>query len=430
MKKTIVTAVLAAALPVSAAGIERWQTPEGTTVLLAERRQNPIVDISVAFKGSGSAADPQGKSGTADFAAAMLTNGTRKLDEEAFKERSEGLAVSMESSADAEGSSISMRSLSRSATLKPALELMRDAVASPRYDNQVFKRIQNQAVIGLRQQLSNPGFIAARAASRLNYPNHPYSAAAYQTEQTLRAVNLDDVKAFHRSRFARNNAVVSIVGDVDKKQAGEIVANILRDLPAKAADTGRIVPVAAHKPQTAKLPFAGKQAQVVLSMPLIKRDDPDYYALVLGNHILGGGGFNSRLMKTLRDEKGYVYGVSSSLMPQREAGAFSIGFATEKASAQAALDAAKGVLAQFLAEGPTETELRQAKDNITGGFPLRFDTNAKLLGYLGVIGFYDLPTDWLDQYPEKIAALSARDVRDAWQRRVRAEDMNVVVVGQ
>ncbi|EGZ51095.1 M16 family metallopeptidase [Neisseria wadsworthii] len=430
MKKLVLAAALATALPASAIDIQRWHTADGATVLLVERHENPIVDISVGFKGSGSAADPQGKSGTAEFAAALLINGTKKLDEEAFRARSEDLAIHIDSSADSEGSSVTMRSLSRSQTLQPALGLLRDSLAAPRYDGHVFKRTQEQAVIGLKQQLSNPDFIASRAASRLNYSGHPYSASAYQTEQTLRAITPADIKAFHKTHYARNNAVVSIVGDVNKKQADKIAREVLRDLPAKTEASAPIPPVNLRPAQTDKQPFAGKQSQIVLTMPLIKRDDPDYYALVLGNYILGGGGFDSRLMKKLRDEKGYVYGVSSSLMPLRESGPFAIVFSTEKANTADALGTAKQVLAEFIQNGPTAAELQQAKDNITGSFPLRFDTNSKLLGYLNVIGFYDLPIDWLDQYPKKIAALSAENVKSAWQHRVKAGDMNVVIVGE
>lgn len=430
MKKLVLTAALTAALPACAIDIQRWRTEDGAAVLLVERHENPIVDISVAFKGTGSAADPQGKSGTADFAAALLTNGTKQLDEEAFNARSEDLAIRISSAADAEGSSVTLRSLSRAKTLRPAIGLLRDSLASPRYDGHVFKRTQGQAIIGLKQQLSSPDFIAARAASRLNYSGHPYSASAYQTEQTLRTVTPEDIKAFHRTHYARNNAVVSIVGDINKQQAEKLVREILRDLPAKNQASATIPPVNPRAAQTDKQPFAGKQSQILLTMPLIKRDDPDYYALVLGNYVLGGGGFDSRLMKTLRDEKGYVYGASSSLTPLRESGPITIGFATEKANAADALATAKQVLADFIRSGPTEAELQQAKDNITGSFPLRFDTNSKLLGYLNVIGFYDLPSDWLDQYPKKITALSTRDVASAWQRRVKPENMNVVIVGE
>ena len=430
MKKLLTTTLLLLALPSAhALDIQRWRTAEGTTVLLVERHENPIVDISVQFPAAGSIADPQGKNGLADFAAGLLTTGTKKHDEENFNKRINDLAAQLESDNDRESSSLILRSLSRPAALRQAGELMQQALSQPRYDAEVFRRTRQQAELALRQNESQPGYIAMRESVKLDYPQHPYSAAAYTSVQSLQAVSLDDVKTFHRSQYAKEGAVVALVGDLNRQQADRLVGSLLKGLPEKAQTAAKVPPVNEQAGRRADIPFASEQAQVVMSMPLISRNDPDYYALVAGNYILGGGGFDSRLMKTLRDEYGYVYGVSSNLMPQREKGRFVIQFATQKSQAPKALEAAETVLRRFIAEGPTEAELQQAKDNIIGSFPLRFDTNQKLLGYLGMIGLYDLPSDWMEQYPKKIEALTVDDVKKAWQRRVKPENLNTVVVG-
>ena len=430
MKKLLTTTLLLLALPSAhALDIQRWRTAEGATVLLVERHENPIVDISVQFPAAGSIADSQGKNGVSDFAAGLLTTGTKKHDEENFNKRINDLAAQLESDNDRESSSLTLRSLSRPATLRQAGELMQQALSQPRYDAEVFRRTRQQAELALRQNESQPGYIAMRESVKLDYPQHPYSAAAYTSVQSLQAVSLDDVKTFHRNQYAKEGAVVALVGDLNRQQADRLVGNLLKGLPEKAQTAAKVPPVNEQAGRRADIPFASEQAQVVMSMPLISRNDPDYYALVAGNYILGGGGFDSRLMKTLRDEHGYVYGVSSDLMPQREKGRFVIQFATQKSQAPKALEAAETVLRRFIAEGPTEAELQQAKDNIIGSFPLRFDTNQKLLGYLGMIGLYDLPSDWMEQYPKKIEALTVDDVKKAWQRRVKPENLNTVVVG-
>ena len=430
MKKLLTTTLLLLALPSAhALDIQRWRTAEGATVLLVERHENPIVDISVQFPAAGSIADPQGKNGLADFAAGLLTNGTQKYDEENFNKRINDLAAQLGSDNDRESSSLTLRSLSRPATLRQAGELMQQALSQPRYDAEVFRRTRQQAELALRQNESQPGYIAMRESVKLDYPQHPYSAAAYTSVQSLQAVSLDDVKTFHRSQYAKEGAVVALVGDLNRQQADRLVGSLLKGLPEKAQTAAKVPPVNEQAGRRTNIPFASEQAQVVMSMPLISRNDPDYFALVAGNYILGGGGFDSRLMKTLRDEHGYVYGISSNLMPQREKGRFVIQFATQKSQAPKALEAAETVLRRFIAEGPTEAELQQAKDNIIGSFPLRFDTNQKLLGYLGMIGLYDLPSDWMEQYPKKIEALTVDDVKKAWQRRVKPENLNTVVVG-
>ena len=430
MNKLFTTALLLLVLPAAHAfDIQRWRTAEGATVLLVERHENPIVDISVQFPGGGNIADLPGKNGVSDFAAALLTNGTAQYDEESFNQKINELAIYLNSDGNKESSSLSLRSLSRPATLRRAGELMQQAIAQPRYDGEVFRRTRQQAELALKQNESNPAYIAQRESVKLDYPQHPYSASAYTSVQSLRAVSLDDVKAFHRNQYAKQGAVVALVGDLNRREADRLVSRLLKGLPEKAQSAARVPPVAEQAGRRTNIPFASEQAQVVLSMPLISRNDPDYFALVAGNYILGGGGFDSRLMKTLRDEHGYVYGVSSDLLPQRDKGRFVIQFATQKSQAPQALNAAENVLRRFIAEGPTEAELQQAKDNIIGSFPLRFDTNQKLLGYLGMIGLYDLPADWLEQYPKKIEALTVEDVKNAWQRRVKPENLNIVVVG-
>ena len=425
-------AFLALILPLSvqaAVNIQRWTTPQGVQVLLAERHENPIIDMAVSFRGAGNASDPDGKSETAVFTAALLTSGTKEMDEETFNAQTNGLAVEIGSGTDNETTTATLRSLSRPDTLKKAVSLFNGALTRPRFDEAVFRRNQTQAATFLQQQETKPDFTAARILARLSYPDHPYGKGAYTTVQSINSITLDDIRAFYRTRYGKNNAVVAIVGDIDRKGADRLVQDALSGLPDRAAASADVPPVKKHPAQRRDIPFAGEQAQIMLGMPLITRNDPDYYALVAGNYVLGGGGFDSRLMEVLRNQRGDTYGVYSNLTPERQAGMFTIAYSSRKPAARASLAAAQEVIRQFIAEGPTEKEMAQAKANITGSFPLRFDSNAKLLGYLSLIGVYDLPDDYLEAYPKAVAKLTAADVKAAWQKRVRPEDLNIVVVG-
>lgn len=427
--KTLLLAL--AALPLTAqaaADIQRWTTPEGTQILLVEHRENPIVDMEISFKGAGGVFNPSGKSQVAQFTAALLTDGTKTLDEEAFNEKANDIAANIGSDSDHETATIGFRSLSKAKNLNQTLALVNESLTAPRFDPAVFARRQKQAITALQQQETTPDFAAERAFTKLAYPNHPYGSNAYVTVDSLKAVTLDDIRAFHRTHYGKDNAVVAIVGDVSRRQAEKMVQTALKGLPNTSQAGSEIAPVQAQTAQRRDIPFAGEQAQIILGMPLIKRHDPDYYALVAGNYVLGGGGFDSRLMNRLRDQKGYTYGASSSLSPLQQAGPLTIGFATKKASAEAALADARQVVAEFVAQGPTEAELAQAKANIVGGFPLRFDSNAKLIGYLSVMGFYNLPSDFLSAYPAKVEALTTSQIRAAWQR-VDPSELNTVVVG-
>ncbi|WP_434803021.1 M16 family metallopeptidase [Neisseria montereyensis] len=409
--------------------IQRWRTPEGTQVLLVERHENPIVDVQISFKGAGSAFNPKGKNEVAEFTAALLTGGTRELSEEAFQDKINDLAAEINSSSGEEGAGITFRSLSEKATLQPAINLVNQALAQPSFDNAVFERIRKQTITGLQQQETDPNFIAGRELTRLNYNGHPYGRIAEASVENTRLVNLEDIHAFYLSRYAKDNAIVSVVGDINRQETEALVKQVLEGLPEKSVVKGNIPAVSFRPAEQKNIDFAGEQAQIMMGMPLIKRHDPDYYALVVGNYILGGGGFDSRLMKVLRDRYGYTYGAHSSLSPATEAGPLTIGLATQKNNTAPALEAARKVLADFIANGPTQEELQQAKANIIGSFPLRFDTNAKLLGYLNLIGFHDLPNNYLEAYPKAVQAVTVEDIKSAWQRRVKMNGIHTVVVG-
>ena len=409
--------------------IQRWTTGNGTEVLLVEQHDNPIVDMQVNFKGAGSVFNPEGKSEVAEFTAALLTDGTEKLDEEAFNAAADDIAAQIDSSSGQESSAAVLRSLSRPETLKQAAGLLNQSLTHPRFDPAVFDRRQKEAVTTLQQQETTPDFTAGRALTKLAYPDHPYGSGANITAESIRKVNLDDIRAFHRSRYGKDNAIVAIVGDINRKQADQLVKNVLNGLPERSSAAKNVPAVQQQPAQRRDIPFAGEQAQVLLGMPLIKRHDPDYYALVAGNYILGGGGFDSRLMKVLRDRHGYTYGVYSTLEPATEAGMFTIGYSTQKKNTKDSLVQAQAVIKQFIEEGPTEEELAQAKANIIGSFPLRFDSNAKLVKYLSIIGHHNLPNDYLEAYPKAIGKLTVEQVKDAWQRRVKPEDLHIVVVG-
>lgn len=430
LKKTLTFAL--ALLPLAAAAaeipIQRWHTPQGTQILLVERRDNPMVDLEVSFKGAGSAADPADKPQTAAFTAQLLTGGAAGQDEEAFQAAANGLGAEIAADSSAETASLRLRSVSGE-ELQAAAALANQALRAPRFDEAVFARVQAQAVTALQQQERSPDFTAARALTRLAYPNHAYGRDAYTTVESLRRIQTADLRDFHRSHYAKNNAVVAVVGDIGREQAERLAEQVLNGLPDQAARSAEIAPVPPQKAAVRRIPFAGEQSQVLLGMPLITRNDPDYYALVAGNYVLGGGGFDSRLMKVMRDQKGYTYGASSSLAPAEQAGLFRIGYGTQKKNTAASLADARAVVARFIAEGPSESELAQAKANIIGSFPLRFDSNAKLLGYLSLIGVYNLPSSYLEDYPRAVEKLTAADVKAAWQRRVKLADLHTVVVG-
>ncbi|XXQ68002.1 M16 family metallopeptidase [Neisseriaceae bacterium B1] len=431
MKKIIVlSSLLSCAAFAHALDIERWHTKNGTEVLLVQRHELPMVDFALVFKNAGSIAEDEGKSDTSNAAATLTLRGTKQIDEEQFMQQINELGSSVSGSSSLEYSVFGFRSLSDKQTLAQTVNLFAQALHTPRYDARVLQRIQDQAVQNLKQSESYPDYLTSRERAKLNYPNHPYGNSARRTEQSIRAVNVADVRRFHDDFYAQNNALVVIVGDVNRAQTERIVQQIVGKLPLKARKLITAPPVKVMGAQQKRVPFSGSQDTISLSLPLLSRDDPDYFTMLVGNYILGGGGFDSRLMKVLRDEKGYTYGAYSSLNAYEQKAPLTISFSTERANTEAALAATREVLRDFIQNGVSAAELKQAKDNITGSFPMRVDSNGKLVGELLGIGLYNRPSNWLDTYNDKINAVTAADIQAAWQRHLDPAQLNLVITGE
>lgn len=410
--------------------IQRWQTPKGSQVLLVERHDLPIVDYAVMFKGAGSTADPEGKNNIAAATAELLTSGTTKLDEEQFNQKINDIAANIASNNSFEYSSLSFRSLSEPDKLNATADLFNQALTQPRFDAKALERVKNQAILSLKQNESYPSYLANRELTRLNYPNHPYGKSAHQSVEQIQAIKRQDLLDFHQKNYTQNQAIIAIVGDITRTQADALIQRTLANVPThtNSNTTAPKVPIKAAQRKNIPFPYS-TQSTINLGLPVLTADDPDYFAMLVGNYILGGGGFDSRLMKELRDKHGYTYGARSSLAAYTQAAPFTIAFSTENKNAKAALAATQKVLADFIEQGPTASELKQAQDNITGAFPLRFDSNSKLLTNLMIVGIQNRPADWFDTYNDKVKALTTDDIKRAWQQKIQPKQLNIVVVG-
>ena len=221
---------------------------------------------------------------------------------------------------------------------------------------------------------------------------------------------------------------MSIVGDLSRAEAEAIAARLTAGLPAgEALPAGTNATLPAR--QTIRVPHPAAQAHIAVGQPGIRRGDPDFFPLLVGNYILGGGGFVSRLTSQVREQRGYAYSVYSYFAPQRDVGPFQIGLQTKGSQADDALRVVSSTLDEFLAKGPTEAELQAAKDNLINGFALRLDSNRKMLEQVAAIGSFGLPLDYLDTWRDKVRAVSVAQIRDAFRRHVSPEHLVTVVVG-
>ncbi|MBK7899460.1 MAG: insulinase family protein [Azonexus sp.] len=418
-------AVLACA-PLARAGvaIEHWVSPSGARVFYVASRGLPILDVQVDFA-AGSMFDPQGKSGTAALTRALLDLGAGDLDENALADRLADVGAVLSGGADTDRASVALRTLAASDKRGPALEVMRAVLTAPRYDAAIFQREQARTVTSLKDALTRPDAIGGRAFWKALYPDHPYGRQS--SPESVAALSRDEVLSFYRSHYTARNASVTLVGDLSRAEAETIAEALVAGLPAGAV-AALPAPPSSPKGGRDDVAHPAAQAHIMVGLPTVERGNPDFFPLLVGNYTLGGGGFVSRLMKEVRDKRGYAYSVYSYFAPLKQAGPFQIGLQTKRSQARDALAVSLDVLKAFLAEGPTAQELEAAKANLTGSFPLRLDSNKKILDNVANIGFYGLPLDYLDRYQEKIAAVSAADVRRAFARHVRIESLVTVTV--
>lgn len=404
--------------------IEHWVSSSGARVYFVESRVLPMLDVQVDFA-AGSMFDPVGKAGLAALTRATLDNGAGKLDETAIAEQLADIGANLGGSADTDRASVSLRTLSARDKRDTALAILKDVLQAPHFDAAVFEREKARTIAGLKEAMTRPDSMAGKAFWAALYPDHPYGRQA--TPESVAALNRDDMAAFHTRYYNAANASITLVGDLSRQEAEKIADAITAGMPKGQAATLPGMPELPKGGQT-RITHPASQAHVYIGLPAIERGNPDFFPLLVGNYTLGGGGFVSRLMKEVRDKRGYAYSVYSYFAPMRQTGPFQIGLQTKRSQAKDAIKVSRDILDAFLKEGPTEEELAAAKANLIGSFPLRLDSNKKILDNVAAIGFFDLPLDYLDQYQAKVQAVTAEDVKQAFARRVRPENLITVTV--
>ncbi len=417
--------------------VQHWTQSGGAKVYLVESPAIAMVDVQLDFD-AGSRRVAAAQAGLAGATASLLSKGVaarggaRALDENALGEAWADLGAYFSAGAGTDRLSFSLRSLTEPDLLGQAVQLAARQIAEPSFPADVWQRDRQRLVAQLKESYTRPGSVVSQEFAERVYGDHPYGHEV--SEATLGRIGVADMQAFHATHITRCNARVSIVGAVTRPQADALVTGLLSRLPQADCVLAQPLPRLPDVPALARaevlrIPFDSAQAHVLMGQPGYPRSDPDFFALTLGNYILGGGGFVSRLTEEVREKRGLSYSVYSAFSPGRHAGAFTVGLQTRPDQAAQATEVARQVIAKFVAEGPTQTELQAAKDNLIGGFPLLIDSNRKLLGNLANIAWNDLPLDYLDTWTAQIAKVRAADVRAAFARKLQPDTMLTVIVG-
>lgn len=408
--------------------IQHWQSASGAQVLFVEDHDIPMLDVAVSVP-AGSSYDSAAKSGVAALTHHLLDLGSQGMTEDETARGMADLGAQLGGSFDQDRASVTLRTLSNAAVREQALVIMAKVLQHPVYATDILAREQARVIASLKEAETKPEHIADRAFQKAVYGTHPYALPVSGEVATVQSISARDLQDFYRSHYNAARAVVAIMGDVTRAQAEAIAQSLTAELPKAAAPAALPAVTLRIQASEQRIAHPASQSHILLGVPGMSRSDPDYFPLYVGNYILGGGGFVSRLMNEVREQRGLAYSVYSYFIPLKQTGAFQVGLQTKKEQADEALQLVRKTLDTFVAQGPTEKELVAAKQNIVGGFPLRIDSNRKILEYLSIIGFYNLPLTYLDDFTQRVEQVSVAQIRDAFKRHIDTANMATVIVG-
>ncbi|MDG9922520.1 MULTISPECIES: pitrilysin family protein [unclassified Pseudomonas] len=406
--------------------IQQWQTAEGAKVLFVEARQLPMFDLRLTFAAGSSHDD--GVPGLAALTNAMLNEGVPGKDVTAIAEGFESLGAEFGNGAYRDMAIASLRSLSAAEQREPALALFDQVIGQPTFPQDALARIKNQLLAGFEYQKQNPGKLAGLQLFERLYGTHPYAHPSEGSEESIPGISVAQLQAFHQKAYAAGNVVIALVGDLSRAEAEAIASKVSASLP-KGPALPRIAQPEEPKAGPSHIEFPSNQTHLMLAQLGVDRREPDYAALMLGNQILGGGGFGTRLMEEVREKRGLTYGIYSGFSAMQARGPFMINLQTRAELSEGTLKLVQDILTDYLANGPTQKELDEAKREMVGSFPLTTASNADIVGQLGSMGFYNLPLTYLDDFMSEVQGLSVEQVKAAMAKHLATDKLVIVTAG-
>ena len=406
--------------------IQTWQTDNGVKVLFVESTELPMVDLALTFD-AGSARDAH-LAGLSVMTHSLLDKGSGELDADTIASKFEDVGAQFATNVDLDSSSMTLRSLSDKELFASALETFISVVANPSFPERDFIRERKRLLISLEDQDQRPGQIVSRTFYKSLFVDHPYAQPRFGDKESVKKITLKDLHQFHAKYIVAGNAILAIVGDISHARAKAIATSISKALPVGDKPPA-LQPARRTKTSNQHIDFPSHQAHVRIGQVGIERGNPDYYSLYVGNHILGGGGFTSRLVEEVRSKRGLSYSVYSYFLPLRQPGPFVLGLQTRSDQAKEAIEVCNSILSEYIKNGPTEEELTLSKQGIISGFPLRIDSNKDVLGYLSLIGLYNLPLSYLQDFTKHVEQVTLQDIQQAFRKHIDINSFVTVVVG-
>ncbi|MCI0668039.1 MAG: insulinase family protein [Methylococcaceae bacterium] len=407
--------------------IQHWQTDKGTRVYFVEAKGLPLVDIQFVFD-AGSARDAE-KFGLAALTSGLLDKGAGEWDAGQIAERLEGIGAELGTGVSQDSAWVTLRSLTDARILETALKTTAKVLTSPRFGAEDFAREQKRVLAALRRYTESPAQVVKKAFFERIYQKHPYAHQVFGEPETVQALNAREIREFYQRYYVASNAIAVVVGDVTREKAASMIEELTAELRTGTRPAA-VPPVdynaGGHRESIA---FPSAQTHIYAGMPALSHNDPEFFALYVGNHVLGGNGLVSQISEEIREKRGLAYSSSSIFSPMMRKGPFIMGLQTRNDQAGEALRVLDETIKNFIAKGPNEEELAKAKNNLTGGFVLRIDSNSKVSDYVAMIAYYGLPLDYLDTFSENVDAVTADEIKEAFQSHLRLEQFQTVLVG-
>ncbi|OZA75274.1 pitrilysin family protein [Polynucleobacter sp. 39-46-10] len=438
IKQACLTFVLIAVVSTSAHAIlpiEKLDSFKGAQAYLVQTKSLPMVDIEISID-AGDRYDPSAKSGLATVVGQLMNYGAKSekglLNEAQIADEIADLGANLGISVSGERAIMRIRTLSRKDLRDRAVQLASAMLSAPTYDAKILAREKQRMTTALLESETKPESVLDRRFRKLVYGDYPLANSP--TVRSIANISTTDLQQFHRQFYRGDRMIVSIVGDVGKVEAAEIVQGLLQRVPqsgpaiAKLPEFERST-VEPLSQREVTIPFDTQQAHIAMGMTAVTRSNPDYFPLLVGNYVLGSGGFVSRLMSEVREKRGLAYSVFSYFAPGKDVGIFQAGVQTKSDQATLALEVMSSTIAQFIANGPMQSELDAAKANLINGYPLRIDNNRKLLDNVSSIAWNNLPLDTMDVWTKQVEMVSLDQVKEAFQKYLAMDRMKIVVLG-
>jgi zinc protease len=413
--------------PAHAAGpaAERRTLPNGARLIVSEQHALPMVVIEVLLD-AGARRDPRGKEGVASLTADLLTEGTRSRTALQIKEAVDFIGAGLDAGADTDFAMVSLTVLSKD--LETGLGLLTDVLLHPTFPDAEVARRREAALATIKADEDNPGSVAQRAFVEAVFRDEPYGHVSIGTAESVRRLTRADVEAFYEQHYQPAGAIIVVAGDVDAADIEQRLQQALKEWPTRPSEPFEYPATKAAHRETISIDKPITQANILLGHRGVARDNPDYYALTVMNFILGGGGFTSRLLDNIRTKAGLAYSVASYFVAGKAPGSFQVSLQTKNESAADAIARTCAELERIRSQPVSDEELGDAKLYLTGSFPLKLDSTAKIAAFLAQVAFFNLGADYADTYVQRINAVTKEDVLRVARQYLHPDELELVVV--